>query len=410
MADKHQKRILTVLGISLIVILIFSISLNFYSKDQGVIITGIKAFNIDISNLTKKEAIAKILPETTALLKQPITLQIENKIVLLPLDQTGLTFAVEKTIDQAYQLGRNGNIFQKAITKAKAKFFGINLPLIPNWDDAKLKDNLKKNLTPYEQAAIDAAYLISEDNQITIQAGKNGRAIDLDRIISQIKALDILKPEPIIISCKEVSPVNSTVELEKYKITGLLVNYSTIFDPYEVNRTENIRLAVQKLNGKLVKPGETFSFNDTVGPRSPADGYKIAPIFVKGQIVNDFGGGICQVSSTLYNALLLADLPIIERNNHDLAVKYVPRGLDATVCYGILDLKFKNDTDGYILIKCKIEQNSLIFNLYGQVKANREVIISTSSDYSQVIVTWRTVKFDGNISKKEKISSSHYLN
>ncbi len=172
MADKHQKRILTVLGISLIVILIFSISLSFYSKDQGVIITGIKAFNIDISNLTKKEAIAKILPETTALLKQPITLQIENKIVLLPLDQTELTFAVEKTIDQAYQLGRNGNIFQKAITKAKAKFFGINLPLIPNWDDAKLKDNLKKNLTPYEQAAIDAAYLISEDNQITSRPGK----------------------------------------------------------------------------------------------------------------------------------------------------------------------------------------------------------------------------------------------
>lgn len=410
MDDKHRKLILTALGISLVITLISGIFLKLYTRDQGVIIKGIKIINIDIGNLTKEEATAKILPEITVLLKQPLTLQVEKDTVLLPLDQIGLTITAEATIEQAYKLGRNSNLIQKAITKTQAAFWGINLIPNINWDEPKLTDILKKNLSSYEQAAIDAAYLISEDNQISIQPEKKGRTIDLEGLIAQIKALNILAPNPITIAFQEVSPANSTDQLEKYKITGLLAHYSTTYNSSQVNRANNIRLATQRLNGKLVKPGETFSFNETVGPRNSAAGYKEAPVIINKKMSTGLGGGVCQVSSTLYNVLLLADLPIIERTNHDFAVKYVPRGQDATVDYGNLDLKFKNDTEKYILIKCTTGHNSINFSLYGQVNADREVSISTNTEYSNVVETWRTVMINGKLHKREKISSSHYLN
>jgi vancomycin resistance protein YoaR len=410
MDDKYRKLIRTALGISLAVILVSGVFLKLYTRDQGLIIKGIKIINVDIGNLTKEEATAKILPEISALLKQPLTLQIEKDTVLLPLDQIGLTIIAEATIEQAYRLGRDGNLIRKAITKTHATFWGINLIPNNNWDEPKLTNILKKNLSSYEQAAIDAAYLISEDNQISIQPEKKGRAIDLEGLIVQIKALNILAPDPITIAFKEVSPVNSTDQLEKYKITGLLAHYSTTYNSSQVNRANNIRLATQRLNGKLVKPGETFSFNETVGPRNSAAGYKEAPVIINKKMSTGLGGGVCQVSSTLYNVVLLADLPIIERTNHDFAVKYVPLGRDATVDYGNLDLKFKNNTERYILIKCTTEHDSINFSLYGQINADREVSISTSTGYSNIVETWRTVIINGNLDKKEKISSSHYQN
>ncbi|MDD2234436.1 MAG: VanW family protein [Desulfitobacteriaceae bacterium] len=410
MDDKYRKLIRTVLGISFAIILISGIFLELYTKDQGVIAKGIKVINIDIGNLTREEATAKILPEVSALLKLPLTLQVGKNTVLLPLDQIGLTIAAEATIEQAYKLGKDGNLIQKAIAKTQAAFGGINL--IPNnkWDEHKLTNILKENLSSYEQAAIDAAYLISKDNQISIQPEKKGRALDWEGLIAQIKVLNVLALDPLTIAFKEVFPTNSTVQLEKYKLTGLLARYSTTYNSSQVNRVNNIRLAAQRLNGKLVKPGETFSFNETVGPRNSVAGYKEAPVIINKKMSTDLGGGVCQVSSTLYNVLLLADLPIIERTNHDLAVTYVPRGRDATVDYGNLDLKFQNDTERYLLIKCTAEHNSINFSLYGQVNVEKEVLISTSTDHSNVVETWRTVMINGKLDKREQISSSHYLN
>lgn len=144
----------------------------------------------------------------------------------------------------------------------------------------------------------------------------------------------------------------------------LLSKYITYFNAANKNRTYNIGLACSHLNNTIVDPGAVFSFNGTTGPRGTVNGYKDSIIFKNGEKVIEAGGGVCQVSSTLYNAALAADLKILERHRHSLDVDYVPKGRDATVYYGHLDFKFKNNTPGQIQIKTQIINNQLTVSLY----------------------------------------------
>ncbi|EGW36991.1 vanW like family protein [Desulfosporosinus sp. OT] len=135
-----------------------------------------------------------------------------------------------------------------------------------------------------------------------------------------------------------------------------IAQYATRFDPTLVNRTENIQLAITALDGKLLAPGESFSFNESVGERTVKAGYKEA-LIIEGNIFTlGLGGGVCQVSSTLYNAVILAHLEILERHRHSLPVNYVPPGQDATVAFPVLDFKFRNSTDAYLLIRSFVEK------------------------------------------------------
>ncbi|SHI95154.1 cell wall-binding repeat-containing protein [Desulfosporosinus lacus] len=154
----------------------------------------------------------------------------------------------------------------------------------------------------------------------------------------------------------------------KEAVSVPIAQYSTHFDLNQVNRTENIRLAVKALDGKLLAPGERFSFNEGVGERTVEAGYKEAMVIVGDAFTPGLGGGICQVSSTLYNAVTLAHLEITERHPHSLPVDYVPPGQDATVSFPILDFKFRNNTDAYILIRSFVEGDTLTFQLYKKAK------------------------------------------
>lgn len=147
-----------------------------------------------------------------------------------------------------------------------------------------------------------------------------------------------------------------------------MAQYTTYFDTRLINRTENIRLAAKALDGKILAPGERFSFNQSVGERTAQAGYKEALIIEGDSFTPGLGGGVCQVSSTLYNAVILAHLEIIERHPHSLPISYVPPGQDATVAYPELDFKFKNNTKAYILIRSSVEGNSLTFKLYKKTK------------------------------------------
>jgi len=153
-------------------------------------------------------------------------------------------------------------------------------------------------------------------------------------------------------------------------ISGLLSDYTTSFDPNQKERTLNIKLAAKAIDGMLLKPGEVFSFNHTVGPRTVVAGYQVAMIIEGNEFVPGLGGGVCQVSSTLYNAVRLASpsLSVIERSRHSLPVTYVPPGQDATVVYPNLDFKIRNDSDGYLLIRSCVNRNTLNFSIYGKAK------------------------------------------
>ena len=130
----------------------------------------------------------------------------------------------------------------------------------------------------------------------------------------------------------------------------LLSTFSTKYAASNKNRTTNLILASNKINGTVLMPGEVFSYNKVVGKRTIAAGYKEAPIYVSGRVEDGLGGGICQITSTLYNAVVFANLEIVERSNHQFVPSYVGASRDATVVYGALDFKFKNNTDYTIII------------------------------------------------------------
>jgi len=144
----------------------------------------------------------------------------------------------------------------------------------------------------------------------------------------------------------------------------LMGTYSTEFNPLNLSRSKNLTLAAAALDGAVIGPGQVFSYNRTVGPRWPSRGYEKAIIYQNGEMVEDYGGGVCQVSTTLYNAAVAAGLQIVERHHHSLPVPYVPDGFDATVSYGTLDFRFRNSTRDSLSIGTLVQDGRLTISIY----------------------------------------------
>ena len=149
------------------------------------------------------------------------------------------------------------------------------------------------------------------------------------------------------------------------KIKGLMGTFSTNYATSAAGRSNNIEIATKVINGTVVMPGETFSFNDIVGPRTVERGYQEAGTYVGNKVEPGIGGGICQVSTTLYRAAMKANLRSVERTNHSMVVGYAQPGLDATVSYGYLDYKFKNTYDFPIYIQGSTVGKVVTYNIYG---------------------------------------------
>ena len=157
-----------------------------------------------------------------------------------------------------------------------------------------------------------------------------------------------------------------------------------------VDRETNLKLACSKLDEKIVLPGETFSYNQTLGERTAQAGYKNAKVYENGAVVDGIGGGICQISSTLYNAVLLSNMEIVERRNHQFVTSYLPAGRDATVAYGITDFKFKNTRSTAIKIKTSCSNGVATISIYG-IKEQEEYDVSFVTEI--ISTTPFTVKY-----------------
>jgi vancomycin resistance protein YoaR len=168
------------------------------------------------------------------------------------------------------------------------------------------------------------------------------------------------------------------VTVDSLRQAGIVVMqsiFSTRFNTDDVKRSTNVRLAAEKINGQLLQPGQTFSFNETVGPRDKVSGFQEAMEFFDGELVPGIGGGICQVSSTLYNAALLANLDIKERLNHAKPLGYIGLGRDATVAYGVLDFKFVNTSNSPVMLVCEISGDTLYAAVFGREKIRETIDI-----------------------------------
>lgn len=166
------------------------------------------------------------------------------------------------------------------------------------------------------------------------------------------------------LSAENITAIKGLIKKERDSVPQKVGSYTTSFNSGLKSRTKNLKLAANAINGYEMGTGGIFSFNKVVGPRTPSRGYEKAIIYVNKEMVEDYGGGICQVSTTLYNAVLNSKLPVVERHIHSLPVPYVPLGKDATVSYGSKDFKFKNNQKRTLVIQTRVDGNKLTTEIY----------------------------------------------
>ena len=222
---------------------------------------------------------------------------------------------------------------------------------------------------------IDARYKIS-GGRVEILKEENGYIFDKEALYKELS--DNKELATYKLGAKAVQPQTTASELEKQGIKELISSFTTYFDGGNLPRSSNIRLAAKIIDGTIVPPGGVFSFNEVVGERTKERGFQEAGVYINGRVDTGVGGGICQVSTTLYNAVLFADLQVLERSNHSLTVPYVPLSRDAAVSWGAQDFKFCNNTDYYIYIKGGAGGGSISFELYS-TKANKKVELESKT-------------------------------
>ena len=290
-------------------------------------------------------------------------------------------------------------------------------------NDLKIENNslelLTEDSTPKE-IDLDAVYneihkepvnAYYSQNPYVVHPSENG----MDFSITLDEAKNMLKEEKdeYVVPLKVLYPSVTTNMIGTEAFPDLLSEFSTKYAASNKNRTTNLILAAKKINGTVLMPGETFSYNKVVGARTIQAGYKEAPIYVSGRVEDGIGGGICQITTTLYNAVVYANLDIVERSNHQFVPSYAGPSRDATVVYGAIDFKFKNNRDYPIKIACSVSGGIANFKIWGLKSDNDyEVQISsrTTGKTSTAIYSeaYKILKKNGSVVSTTLLSKDTY--
>ena len=312
--------------------------------------SGLIVWGRDFSGLSKNEVssqLKKMIPNAVSL---------NGTVYPLKLDRSYAD--IDNWLDILFQF-KTGNHFSDLIHTLERPFVVISPnPLEVNKEEIiaqlqALSVNINKTMLP--------ATITYTNGRLVKTKGQDGQELDIDATLLKISQEHKLKQVELIVNSIPALPDAEDV----LKISNILGDYTTYFDPQDVPRTKNLRLASIAINNHLIPPGEVFSFNDVVGERTEAAGYLPAFVFEGNEIVKGDGGGICQDSSTLFQAVRQAHLSIVEQHTHSLPVSYVLKGQDATVSFGVLDFRFRNDTKGYLLLSSRTGQNWLRIKLFG---------------------------------------------
>ena len=436
--NARRKRNIFIIILIIFILVIFAIFSTIFSllniNNENIMI-GVSINNIDISGLSKDEAKAKVENVLDEKINKEIKViygEYESTINPKVIDAK---FDTNKAIEDAYGIGRNGNII---INNYNILFSligkkDIETKVIINEEETeKLIKDIGANLPG---ALVETSYYI-EDSNLIITKGKEGLVVNSEKLLELIYEklnnkninqeyieipVEVIKPEEIDLqkihdeiykepqdayynkepfeihaevdgvdfNIEEAKQIISSEEKEEYtiplKITkpemtinkigteafpNLLSTFTTKYDKTNTNRTTNLQLAINKINGVVLMPDEEFSYNKIVGERTISAGYKEAKIYSNGEVVDGLGGGICQISSTLYNTVLLANLEITERRNHQFVTSYLPAGRDATVVYGSQDFKFKNNRKYPVKIEASLNSGIAKISLYGVKEEN----------------------------------------
>ena len=479
-SHSHAMRIFGICVLVFIIILCIAFLIfTFVNNQNKNIISGVSIKGINVSNLSTEEAKETLQNYINENLPENINLVHNDYQTSIPLSALNVNLDVDSAVEQAYKIGKSGNILENSFTALKTWMNPIDIELTLTLDEEQLRTALNDISSKLPDTVIESGYYI-EGNNLILTRGSEGNIVNVNQMCTYIKngilnltlknrnlEIATVSKQPSEINIEKIyteiykEPVDAyytqdpfavypsengldfAISLDEAKemlleekseyviplqtlypnvttnmigteaFPDMLSTYSTTYSTRDRDRTTNLQLAASKINGTVLMPGETFSYNQVVGERTIAAGYKEAPIYVSGEVVDGLGGGICQITSTLYNAVLYANLEIVERSNHQFVPSYVTASRDATVVYGSIDFKFKNNRDYPIKLVCSVSGGIAKFDIYGLRTDNEyEVEISSyvtgstaNSTYSEA---YRILKQNGQVVSTELLSKDTY--
>ncbi|MHB9024865.1 MAG: VanW family protein [Armatimonadota bacterium] len=368
-----RSRVATILLITLGVIAGVLLGAAAYILPHGRnIAAGVTVLEQHVSGLSEGDATAVVQEAFADFSAQRITLTAGAHTAEVTLADLGVQPNVERTVRQALAVGRDGAIHTRLLRAAEARWSGLSLTPSIDIDEQTMEETLTAFGGQTDVQPADATIRWDADMKtVVIVPEQRGARLDIPASVKVL--IDSAVP-----AVKNATALPTSLDLvyeeQLPKITGamlagidtMLSEFTTSYATSSRSRASNVETATRSINGTILKAGEEFSYNTVVGPRDRDSGFVLAPVIVNGQLVPGMGGGICQVSTTLYNAALLANLQITLRSHHSLAVHYVPLGQDATVAYGALDLRFKNSTAAPIFIEATTSKRKLTMRIFGK--------------------------------------------
>ena len=451
--------------------LFFSTIFALINTNNTKIIKGVSIYNIDVSNLSKDEAKAKINDSLSGKLSNELTLRHNDFSTTIMPSSFNVTFDVDETIEEAYSIGRNSDIFSNNFCILHTLIKPYNMSPTIYYDENLLNNIINEFANTLPDLVKEPSYHIN-DNDVTITKGHDGVLVDNKNLVNTIldslrlpnssstidipvlqvvankidieslyraiyktpvdasfttnplvihpsetgvdfaisideaKKIVAIDQEEYIIPTKILYPSITTNDIGLEAFPDLLSEFTTSFTTSNYSRSTNIILAAEHINGTVLMPGDVFSFNDVVGQRTKAAGFKEAPAYFGGKVVQEYGGGICQVSSTLYNAALYSNLEIIDRSNHSFTPSYVKAGLDATVSWGGPEFKFSNNRNYPIKIVCDTSGKHVNIKIYG-LKTENDYTVKLETRYLSTLYPRTEYQKDSNLAPgEEKVISN----
>lgn len=416
------------------------LTVNVEAKGDDTLKKGVYAEEISLAGMTEEEAAEAINAYVDSLKEAEITLlAADDNEVTVTAGELGLSWKNTDIIEEAKELGMHGNVVQRYKELKDLENENKVYPIELGFDVTAINNVLVEKCSVFDREAIDYT-LTRENGAFKITDGQTGYRLDVETSIDEVYDYMTNKwargNETIALTVEEEQPRGNEEELSLVK--DVLGTYTTTYKSSNSNRSGNIANGCRLIDGTTLYPGDEFSTYQTVSPFSEKNGYYMAGSYLNGKVVDSLGGGICQVSTTLYNAVLLSELDVTERYNHSMIVSYVSPSADAAIAESSgKDFKFVNNTEHPIYIEGHTEDKKITFTIYGVETrpANRTVeyeseILETINPTSDALypdaayplgyisVTgahigykarlWKVVKEDGVQVSREVVNSSNY--
>ncbi|HCT0600729.1 hydrolase [Clostridioides difficile] len=373
MSNVNKKLVIAIGAVALVVIIFIGIMCMQFKGEKIAKNTYVNGVNI--GKLTKSQAKQELAKKYKL---ENVDFNYNDKSWKVKSKDLNLSTDLDKTVENAYNLNRKSAFFGN-LSKTISANFGkkSNLVVVINYDKNKLKAEMEKIAKEIDVDVKDATLDISGE-KVKVIPDSDGLKMDIS------KSMENFDNQTKKGNYKNELVVKATpAKVKKEQLANIDTNlgtYSTTFKTSQINRSINIKLATDNISNVLLMPGETFSFNKHTGKRSKENGYKSALVIMEGEMEEDYGGGVCQVSSTLYNSVLYAGLEIVNVKNHTIPSSYVPKGRDATVADSGIDFLFKNNLKHPVYIKNYVSGNQIVCNIYGSAEDKQNITISTKLD------------------------------